>query len=155
MAKMSEHTRARLSLARAEKRAFRQAVRDGGRLYRRSRDLQRILTPGDDWLASPEIVLSSHEIRCALLKALRAMIRARYQGTWHYSQPRHLAILQALAGELRMAGNTNVEDKADNTNADKNKTCRDYTATAPPSGVDGSIEPVARPSLTDIPLGSA
>lgn len=126
-------------LDRTERRAFRQAARIGGKNYVRSRDLRRIIALRGDWLEDQDTPLIASQIRNTLLSALRAMVRAKRQETWHYSPMRHLAILQALAGEMRLAREHGAS----------------YAATAPPSGVDGSMAPVASPSVIDTPLGSA
>lgn len=136
---VSKLTSTEQCLVHAERHAFRQAVRVGGLNYIRSRDLHRIVALRSGWAEDQDSSLVVRQIRDALLKVLRAMVRARRQGTWHYSPSRHLAILQALAGEIRLAR----EEEAS------------YPATAPPRTVDGSMAPVARPSATETPLGSA
>jgi hypothetical protein len=141
---ISELERARLVFAVKEKRAFRNAVRRGGLAYERTGDLPRIVHLPDLWLREPATNENAVEINQLILirlrYALRAMIQARSRESWRYFRPRHLAVLQALAGEMRLG---------------KEMASAHYTATAPPSGVEGSIEPVATPSSTDIPLGSA
>lgn len=136
--------RACARIVQTEKRAFRRAVRQGGLAYSRSTDLRRVLPPGKDRRMLALTLQNGHEIRTALRLALRSMVQAKRQKSWRYSRARHLAILQALAGELRLAKECNSASLA-----------ASYAATAPPSGVQGSIEPVATPSATDIPLGSA
>lgn len=126
-------------IIQTERRAFRRAVRQGGFAYSRSSDLQRVLTPKKEWLANSRSQETGLDIRRALRLALKSMLQAKREGSWRYSQARHLVILQALAGELRLSKSWRA----------------DYAATAAPSGVDGSMEPVATPSSTDIPLGRA
>ncbi len=127
-----------IQILQTEKRAFRRAARRGGLEYSRSRDLRIVLSPRKEWLHGGEDF--GPEIRHALHLALRSMIRAKRRGSWRYSRSRHLALLQVLAGEMRLARSGSA-------------TCQ--TATAPPSGVMGSIAPMATPSSTEIPLGIA
>lgn len=127
-----------IQILQTEKRAFRRAARRGGLEYSRPRDLRKVLSPKNEWLNTSEDF--GPEIGRALRRALRSTIRAKRRGSWRYSRSRHLALLQVLAGEMRLARSGRAA-------------C--YTATAPPSGVEGSIEPVATPPSTEIPLGSA
>lgn len=92
-------------LARAGGTVWRQAVRAGCAAYRRSRDLPPLIDIPKVWLADPRPPINGEIVGREIVRRLtRRLRRERALATglpWLYSANRHLALLQALGGELR------------------------------------------------------
>lgn len=85
--------------ARAARRR-RRLIRLGARRYRRPRDLPRLIAAPPHWLDDPRPAAAKAVI-ARLKAALRRSLRDRRSGHWRYCRHRHLALLQALSGEMR------------------------------------------------------
>lgn len=83
-------------LCREQLQTKRAAVRSGARYYAGSPALRK------DTLTQMGIC-SSVAILFLLKKQLRAMMQARKAGSWSFSLPRYIAILQCIGGELILA----------------------------------------------------
>lgn len=84
------------------RQAWRMAARMGAERYRRWRDLPGLIGLPDAWLKSVHPPVSA-EIYTRLKRALRRERALKYRSPWLYSANRHLALLQALAGEISLA----------------------------------------------------
>jgi hypothetical protein len=88
------------SVQRAARDALRAAVRSGCDAYDRRRTLPRLL-PLDPRELDAEDPAVRRVILARLKSALRAERRRGRAGHWAYDLDRHLALLQAIAGEER------------------------------------------------------
>lgn len=97
-------TTADRAFALAGRRAFRQLARTGAAAYRRARDLPGLVEVPDAWLtgtAGGRRAAVAEEIIRRLKRALRRERALATVMPWLYSAHRHLALLQALSGELK------------------------------------------------------
>lgn len=97
---MSAHEKALEAVRRQARACFRHEARQGMAHYSHSRLLPDLISFQIGWVDEQFHADITEEILAALKHALCGVIAARANHYWYYDRGRHLALLQAIAGEM-------------------------------------------------------